>query len=110
MKKEAQQLKTQYTLSHHRNRTCVVEKGCSGYVGPNLKRHLTNVHLRKYHISEDVDRYFALGLDPRKKKRTSKKKTRKVKQSREDGNGGARSPAAATLVHICLNICRISIT
>ena len=106
---EAQQLKTQYTFSHHRNRKCLVEKGCAGYVGPNLKRHLTNVHLRKNHIIEDVDRYFALGLDPRKK-RGPPRKTRKVKQSREDGNVGARSRAAATLVHICLNICRISIT
>ena len=69
VKEEAQQLKTQYTSSHHRNRTCLVGKGCAGYVGPNLKRHLTNVHLRKNHISEeDLDRYFALGIDPRKKR------------------------------------------
>ena len=75
VKEEAQQLKTQYTSSHHRNRTCLVGKGCAGYVGPNLKRHLTNVHLRKNHISEeDLDRYFALGLDPRKKRGPPRKK------------------------------------
>ena len=78
VKEEGQQLKTQNTSSH-RNRMCLVEKGCAGYVGPNLKRHLTNVHLRKNHISEeDIDRYFSLGLHHRKK-RGPPRKTKKGK-------------------------------
>ena len=53
--------------SHHIDRKCMVPSGCRGYVGPNLKRHLQNVHYQKGHITEqDVDKYFALGLDPKK--------------------------------------------
>lgn len=28
----------QKTSSHHLNRKCLVGRGCSGYIGPNLKR------------------------------------------------------------------------
>ena len=62
--------------SHHIDRKCMVPSGCRGYVGPNLKRHLQNVHYQKGHITEqDVDKYFALGLDP-KKTRGPKRTTR----------------------------------
>ncbi len=55
--------------SHHLNRRCVVPRGCNGYEGPNLKRHLKSVHVRKNNIlPEDVDRYFAMGMDGRKKR------------------------------------------
>ena len=54
--------------SHHLNRRCVV-KGCKGYQGPNLKRHLRNVHVRKNDIFDtDVDKYFAMGAQSRKKR------------------------------------------
>lgn len=58
----------QKTSSHHLNRKCLVGRGCSGYIGPNLKRHLQNVHVQKNHICEDVERYFAMGLDPKKRR------------------------------------------
>lgn len=62
--------------SHHIDRKCMVPSGCRGYVGPNLKRHLQNVHYQKGHITkQDVDKYFALGLDP-KKTRGPKRTTR----------------------------------
>ena len=57
----------QVEWSHHIDRKCMVSSGYCGYVGPNLKRHLQNVHYQKGHITEqDVDKYFALGLDPKK--------------------------------------------
>lgn len=57
------------TLSHHINRKCVVTKGCSGYYGPNLKRHLRNVHVRKGQIHEEhVATYFAMGHKPKKRR------------------------------------------
>ena len=50
------------SFSHHVNRKCVVGHGCM-YEGPNLKRHLTNVHAKKQHIHESqINRYFAMGL------------------------------------------------
>ena len=53
---------------HHLNRKCVV-KGCSGYEGPNLKRHLQKVHGKKGHIQvAEVGKYFAMGLKPKKKR------------------------------------------
>ena len=50
------------SLSHHVNRKCVVGHHCL-YEGPNLKRHLRNVHVKNAHIEDrQVERYFALGL------------------------------------------------
>ena len=47
---------------------CVVPK-CSGYNGPNLKRHVTNVHVKKGHIkADDMARLFSLGRDGSKKR------------------------------------------
>ena len=64
--------------SHHLDRRCVVPKS-SGYSGPNLKRHLTNVHIKKGHIkADDVDRLFSLGQD-RSKKRGPKRRNSKGK-------------------------------
>ena len=40
-----------------------------GYEGPNLKRHLMNVHAKKGHIeAADVGKYFAMGLKPKRKR------------------------------------------
>ena len=56
------------SFSHHVNRECVVGHGCM-YEGPNLKRHLTNVHAKKQHIHESqINRYFAMGLKGHKKR------------------------------------------
>ncbi|PFX17367.1 hypothetical protein AWC38_SpisGene18303 [Stylophora pistillata] len=44
------------------DRTCKVPS-CKGYTGPNLKRHLMDVHLNKKEIfDEHVDRLFNMGL------------------------------------------------
>lgn len=41
----------------------------AGYTGPNLKRHLTRVHVKKGHIVfADVDRYFNMGVRGKKKR------------------------------------------
>ena len=57
-----------HTFSHHLSRKCVVGHHCC-YEGPNLKRHLKNVHVRKNHISEEqVEKYFAMGLEGKKKR------------------------------------------
>ena len=59
--------------SHHLNRRCMVPKGCNGYTGPNLKRHLERVHYQKGQISEaDIGRYFAMGVNPKKKRGPSR--------------------------------------
>ena len=43
-------------------------RGCS-YEGPNLKRYLTNVHVKKEHILHNqVGKYFAMGLQRYKRK------------------------------------------
>ena len=56
------------SISHHLERRCVVGHGCN-YQGPNLKRHLTNVHVRKEHIHQNqVNKYFAMGLQGHKKR------------------------------------------
>ncbi|PFX23629.1 Retrovirus-related Pol polyprotein from transposon 17.6 [Stylophora pistillata] len=48
---------------HHLDRTCKVA-GCRGYTGPNLRRHLRDVHLQRLHIGEDeVGRLFQLGKE-----------------------------------------------
>ena len=79
MKKDAQKGEEKTTFSHHLNRKCLVKKGCAGYHGPNLKRHLINVHLKKNHITEaDVDRYFQMGVDA-KNKRGPPRKNKKGK-------------------------------
>ena len=55
------------SVSHHVDRRCVVGRGCS-YVGPNLKRHLKNVHVKKGHIFlNQVDKFFSMGLEGHKK-------------------------------------------
>ena len=77
VKEEVSQVKKQTTASHHLNRKCLVGKGCSGYFGPNLARHLANVHLKKNHISEqDVERYFQMGVDAKKKTGPPRKTTK----------------------------------
>ena len=54
--------------SHHLARKCIVGHHCT-YQGPNLKRHLRNVHVRKGHIDErEVDRLFAMGFRGNKKR------------------------------------------
>ena len=56
------------SISHHLERRCVVGHGCN-YQGPNLKRPLTNVHVRKEHIHQNqVNKYFAMGLQGHKKR------------------------------------------
>ena len=56
------------TYSHHLSRKCVVGHHCC-YEGPNLKWHLKNVHVRKNNISEEqVEKYFAMGLEGKKKR------------------------------------------
>ena len=55
---------------------------CRGYRGPNLKRHLTKVHLRKNDIAEeDIDCLFQMGVGARKR-RGPRMKTRKGRWKR----------------------------
>ena len=68
--------------THHVNRKCLVKTGCAGYCGPNLRRHLVQVHANKHHIRENnVDRYFAMGLHYKRKRgpRRTDKKGKSVK-------------------------------
>ena len=59
--------------SHHVTRKCHVGHHCS-YEGPNLKRHLRTVHVEKNHILEQqVDIYFAKGLDGHRRRGPSRK-------------------------------------
>ena len=74
------------TLSHHLSRKCLVGHCCT-YEGPNLKRHLRNVHVRKKHIQdEQVDKYFAMGLGAHRRRgpsiRTKAGKTSKGRWKR----------------------------
>ena len=63
------------SISHHVDRICVIGHGCS-YVGPNLKRHLTNVHVKWGHILlGQVDKYFSMGLEGHKKRGPARKTT-----------------------------------
>ena len=56
------------SITHHLERKCVVGHGCN-YEGPNLKRHLTNVHVKKKHIHQNqVNKFFAMGLQGHKKR------------------------------------------
>ena len=69
------------SISHHVDRTCVVGRGCT-YVGPNLKRHLTNVHVKKGHILlEQVGKFFSMGLKGHKRRGPPRKtkSERKIK-------------------------------
>ena len=67
-RKKKKKKKTPNDESHHLSRKCIV-KGCIGYEGPNLKRHLMNVHARKGHIEHtDIGKYFAMGLKPKRKR------------------------------------------
>ena len=51
------------SFNHHLNRKCVAGHGCT-YEGPNLKRHLKNVHVKRHHILKNqIDRYFAIRLN-----------------------------------------------
>ena len=62
------QPKQRPSFSHHLNRKCLVGHGCT-YEGPNLKRHLKNVHAKRHHIHENqINRYFAMGQDGHKKR------------------------------------------
>ena len=73
---------TSKSSSHHVNRKCLVKSGCAGYCGPNLRRHLVNVHANKNHIRhQDVDRFFAMGLHYKRKRGPSRvdKKGKAVK-------------------------------
>lgn len=60
-------LNTTTRISHHLDWACMVPKR-KGYVGPNLKHHLREVHAKKGQIdTDDVDRLFAMGLDSKKR-------------------------------------------
>ena len=75
--------KSTKSSTHHAIRKCVVGNGCN-YEGPNLKRHLINIHVKRKHIENNqVERYLALGMDntsnrgpPRKTKAGKKMKGR----------------------------------
>ena len=75
--------KTTASASHHLSRKCVVGHHCN-YEGPNLKRHLKNVHVAKQHIHDSqVDKYFAMGLQGQRKRGPSvKTKGRKKTKGR----------------------------
>ena len=64
--------------STHVTRSCKVPS-CRGYKGPNLKRHLMDVHLKKKEIfDKDVERLFNMGVSKTKLRgppRKSKKGT-----------------------------------
>lgn len=78
---EEGQVKEKNAQSRHLDRKCLVGKGCV-YYGPNLKRHLRNVHLKKNEISEqDVGRFFHMGVNP-KKRRGPPIKTKPGKKSK----------------------------
>ena len=56
------------SLTHHLVRKCIVGKKCN-YQGPNLKRHLRNVHVNKGDIDESqVERFFSMGFKGSKKR------------------------------------------
>lgn len=94
------------TQSHHLARKCLVGKGCV-YYGPNLKRHLRYVHLKKNEISEQViGCFFHMGVNP-KKTRGPPRKTKPGKKSK--GRWRRWCPQGATLGHIWLIIFRTSI-
>ena len=66
-------VKKSATESHHVDRMCVVGYGCS-YVGPNLKRHLVNVHVKREQIlPNQVGKYFAMGLQGHRKRGPTEK-------------------------------------
>ena len=67
-KKETPALRKSSSISHHVDRKCVVGHGCR-YVGPNLKRHLANVHVKRGHLLlEQVEKFFSMGSDGHKKR------------------------------------------
>ena len=95
--------------SHHIDRKCMVPSGCRGYVGPNLKRHLQNVHYQKGHITEqDVDKYFALGLDPKKQEGPNVLQEEE-RPSRGDGSVGAQRKLATTWAATFSSTCKTNI-
>ena len=67
-------VKKSVSVTHHLDRRCVVGHGCS-YEGPSLKRYMGNVHI----LHNQVDKYFATGLQghkkrgPREKSKAAKK-------------------------------------
>lgn len=72
-KKETPARRKSASISHHVDRRCVVGHGCS-YVGPNLKRHLTNVHVKRGHLLlEQVETFFSMGSDGHKKRGPARK-------------------------------------
>lgn len=72
-KKETPARRKSASISHHVDRRCMVGHGCS-YVGPNLKRHLTNVHVKRGHLLlEQVEKFFSMGSDGHKKRGPARK-------------------------------------